>query len=89
MMLLDLDVIAPYAEGCAILGTGGGGDIYVPALIARAALAERGAVPVIAAADLPDDALVLPVGGWGAPTVCIEKFDSGDEGRLLCDAAEA
>ena len=88
-VLLDLDVISLYAEGCAILGTGGGGDIYVPTLIAREALVECGAVQVIAVADLADDALVLPVGGWGAPTVCIEKFDSGDEGRLLCEAAEA
>jgi len=88
-VLLDTAVIDRYAQGCAILGTGGGGDIYVPTLIAREALSERGAVPVIAVADLPADALVLPVGGWGAPTVCIEKFDSGDEGRLLCEAAEA
>ena len=88
-MLLDTAVIDRYAQGCAILGTGGGGDIYVPTLIAREALSECGAVPVIAVADLPADALVLPVGGWGAPTVCIEKFDSGAEGRLLCEAAEA
>ncbi len=88
-MLLDPTVIDRYAEGCAILGTGGGGDVRVPLLIAREALSACGPVRVIAPAELADDALVLPVGGWGAPTVCIEKFDSGDEGRLLCEAAEA
>lgn len=87
-MLIDADAVAAYAEGCAVLGTGGGGDVHVPALIAREAIAERGPVAVVSPDDLPDDALVLPVGGWGAPTVCIEKFDSGDEGRLLCEAAE-
>lgn len=88
-MELAVDVIERYAEGCAVLGTGGGGDIRVPAMIARQAIADCGPVRVITAADLADDALVLPVGGWGAPTVCIEKFDSGDEGQALCAAAEA
>ncbi len=87
-MLLDADAVDRYAEGCAILGTGGGGDIRVPTLIARQALLECGPVRVLDADEVPDGALVLPVGGWGAPTVCIEKFDSGDEGRLLCEAAE-
>ena len=87
-MLIDVDAVAVHAEGCAILGTGGGGDVRVPAMIARAAIAACGPVRVVAADELADDALVLPVGGWGAPTVCIEKFDSGDEGRLLCEAAE-
>ena len=85
---LDLGNIARYAHGCAVLGTGGGGDIRIPLMIAQAAIAECGPVTVIRAEDLAGDALVLPVGGWGAPTVCIEKFDSGDEGRLLCEAAE-
>lgn len=88
-VLLDADDIAGYAAGCAILGTGGGGDVHVPAMIARAALAACGPVRIVSPDDLADDALVLPVGGWGAPTVCIEKFDSGDEGRLLCEAAAA
>jgi uncharacterized protein len=85
---LDLDSIARYASGCAILGTGGGGDVRVPLMIAQSAIAECGPVAVVRPEDLPDEALVLPVGAWGAPTVSIEKFDSGDEGRLLCEAAE-
>ena len=71
-----------------MLGSGGGGDIAVPRLVAGAAIADCGPVRVVAVDELADDALVLPVGGWGAPTVSIEKFDSGDEGRLLCEAAE-
>ena len=39
---IEYGLMAAYAEGCAILGTGGGGDIRVPLLIARAALAATG-----------------------------------------------
>ena len=87
-MRIDAESVASYAEGCAILGTGGGGDIRVPLLIARAALA-AGPVAVVSPDDLPDDALVLPVGGWGAPTVCSEKFDAGTEAASLVAQAEA
>ena len=36
--------------------------------------------------DLPDDALVMPIAGWGAPTVGIEKLGSGREGAALAAA---
>ena len=52
-MRIDADSVAAYAEGCAILGTGGGGDIRVPLLIARAALA-AGPVEVVSPDDLPE-----------------------------------
>jgi uncharacterized protein len=77
-----------FARGCAVLGTGGGGDIRIPLLAAVAATESFGPVEVVSLDDLPDDTLVLPVAGWGAPTVGIEKFESGDEGRALRDAAE-
>jgi DUF917 family protein len=77
-----------YARGCAILGTGGGGDTHGAVLAALAAVAEHGDVEVVPLDDLPDDALVLPVAGWGAPTVGIEKLESGDEGAALREAAE-
>ena len=87
-MRLGAEDIATYARGCAILGTGGGGDVAGPALAAAVALERHGPVDVRSPDDLPDDALVLPVAGWGAPTVGIEKFESGEEGPALRDAAE-
>ncbi len=88
-MRLDRTNILEYARGCAILGTGGGGDIQAAVLAAETALGPSKGVEVVPLDALPDDAMVLPVAGWGAPTVAIEKFESGDEGRTLVQAAEA
>ena len=88
-MHLDETDLEPYARGCAILGTGGGGDTNAPLLAALAAVREHGPVEVVSLDDVADDALVLPVSGWGAPTVGIEKPGSGQEGRRLVEAAVA
>jgi DUF917 family protein len=87
-MLLRVEDIEPFAQGCAVLGTGGGGDTTIDALAAAASIERHGPVEVVSLDDLADDALVLPVAGWGAPTVGIEKFGSGQEGRALREAAE-
>ena len=87
-MRLDPGNLDAFARGCAVLGTGGGGDTRTSLLAALAATAAHGPVEVVSLDDLDDDALVLPVAGWGAPTVGIEKFESGEEGRALRDAAE-
>jgi DUF917 family protein len=87
-MRLGLDTLDDHARGCAILGTGGGGDVSVPVLAARVALEEHGPVDVIPVDGLDADALILPVSGWGAPTVGIEKLPSGDEGTTLVRMAE-
>jgi DUF917 family protein len=87
-MQIDRENLDEHARGCAILGTGGGGDIYASVLATQVALEQAGPVAVHALDDLPDEALILPVAGWGAPTVGIEKLGSGDEGRSLVDMAE-
>jgi len=87
-MHLDLAALDDHARGCAILGTGGGGDTYASVLAARAALEGSGPVEVVALESLADDALILPMAGWGAPTVGIEKLASGDEGATLVRMAE-
>lgn len=87
-MRLDLGNLDDHARGCAILGTGGGGDTYASVLAARAALEAHGAVDVLDLEAMADDALILPVSGWGAPTVGIEKLASGDEGAALVRMAE-
>ena len=62
------------AIGAGILGTGGGGNPYIGQLRARQALKERGPVTVLDPQELPEDSLVVCVGGIGAPTVGIEKM---------------
>ncbi|PRA82138.1 DUF917 domain-containing protein [Microbacterium sp. MYb66] len=63
------------ARGAAVLGTGGGGDPYIGALLARQALAS-GDVTVVGLDEVPDDALILFVAMMGAPTVMVEKLPS-------------
>ncbi|PYE82571.1 DUF917 domain-containing protein [Pseudoroseicyclus aestuarii] len=72
----DLDAVA---LGGAFLGTGGGGDPYIGKLMAKAALLEHGPVTLIDAAELPEDALCVPVFMMGAPTVMVEKLPAGTE----------
>lgn len=72
----DLEDIA---MGGAILGTGGGGDPYVGKLMAQEAIKKHGPVKLVDVAELPDDALVVPVCMMGAPTVMTEKLPQGDE----------
>jgi len=87
-MQLAAEDIEDYAQGCAVLGSGGGGDVDVAVLQAVAALDAHGPVEVVAIEDLADDALLMPVAGWGAPTVGIEKLGSGREGHTLAEAVE-
>ncbi len=63
------------ARGAAVLGTGGGGDPYIGALLARQALVS-GDVTVVGLDEVPDDALVLFVAMMGAPTVMVERLPS-------------
>jgi DUF917 family protein len=72
----DLDDVA---RGAAVLGTGGGGDPYIGRLLAGAAVREHGPVPLVALAEVPDGAVVLPVAMMGAPTVMVEKLPSADQ----------
>ncbi len=68
------------AIGAGVLGTGGGGSTYLNRLRLENELRRQGgAVPIIQADDVPDDALVCAVGGMGAPTVSNEKLQAGHE----------
>ena len=72
----DLDAIE---IGAAILGTGGGGNPYIGKLRCREELKKGRRIPVIPLAELPDDALVVSLGGIGAPGVGVEKIEEGEE----------
>jgi len=86
-MLLDADAIEPLARGCAVLGTGGGGDTAAVELMVRRAIEVHGPVPVVGRDDLVDG-LVMPCGGIGSPLVSFEKLEGGDEGLRLRDEVE-
>jgi len=78
-MQLDPSNLRPMAIGCSVLGAGGGGDTAIGLLAALQAVGDFGPVEVVDLDDLPDDAMVMPCGGIGAPLIWIEKIDAGDE----------
>ncbi len=88
--ILDRDCVADLAVGSALLGTGGGGDPHIGALMALDAIDQHGPVTVVAPGSLEDDALVAIVSMSGAPTVMTEKIPNGGEiERMLARVAEA
>ncbi|WP_328293482.1 DUF917 domain-containing protein [Kineococcus sp. NBC_00420] len=81
---LRIEDLADVARGAAVLGTGGGGDPHIGELLARSAVRRHGPVELTALAELPDDAVVLPVAMMGAPTVMVEKLPSTEQvGRAV------
>ena len=77
--MITSELIPDLARGAAVLGTGGGGDPYIGALLATQALREHGDVTVVTLDEVPADAVVLTVAMMGAPTVMVEKLPSLDE----------
>jgi DUF917 family protein len=76
---ITADLIPGLARGAAVLGTGGGGDPYIGALLAAQALRQHGDVTVVSLHEVPDDAVVMTVAMMGAPTVMVEKLPSLEE----------
>jgi uncharacterized protein len=87
-LLLDAGILPAMARGCAVLGTGGGGDSTIGLLQTRQAIEDFGPVPLAGLDELPPDALVMPCGMIGAPVVNIEKFGNGAEGARLRENME-
>jgi len=71
---LTIDDIESLAVGAWVLGTGGGGNPYLPLLNMRALYKEGHRVQLMQATDLADDDLVAGAGGMGAPLVGIERM---------------
>ena len=72
---LEIDDVARIALGATLLGTGGGGDPYISLLAARQLHADGARqAKLIELAELDDDAHVLCVAGFGAPTVEKERL---------------
>ncbi len=78
-MRIDRDALADLALGAAFLGSGGGGDPYYGWLLGRAELDRCGSIELLSLDDIADDALIVPCGWIGAPTVSVEKLPSGRE----------
>ncbi|MFG1706451.1 DUF917 domain-containing protein [Nonomuraea sp. M3C6] len=87
-MSIRVSDIPALARGCAVLGTGGGGDVRTGSLAAIRAIREYGEVPLVELADLADDALVVPLSGIGAPTVSHEMIHSEDEPKRIAEEVE-
>ncbi|TDC51941.1 DUF917 domain-containing protein [Actinomadura sp. KC345] len=85
---VTIDDVPALARGCAVLGTGGGGDVETGALATVRAIDECGEVPLIPLSEVPHDSLILPLAGIGAPTVSYEMLMSGDEPLLIRDEVE-
>src|ERR671934_1527379 len=83
---LTHDDIERIAIGAGILGTGGGGNPYRGMTRARLQLDQGRPLRIVGLDELPDDALVVPIGGMGAPTIGLEKIGRGDEGKLAVQA---
>ncbi len=78
-LTLRADDLEDFCRGAAFLGTGGGGSPYLGRLLAQRIMAEGKTVEIISVDDVPDDALVIPTAGMGAPTIGVEKLQRGDE----------
>lgn len=88
MSSIELNDLDDLALGSVFLATGGGGDPHIPLVIAKQALQDFGPVTTIAPDKLNDDALVVAIGGVGAPTVSLELLPSIDEAANTLDAFE-
>ncbi len=66
---LTKDDIERIAIGAGILGTGGGGNPYRGMVRSKLEIDAGRTLQLVKLDELPDDALVVPLGGMGAPTV--------------------
>ncbi|MGC0362119.1 DUF917 family protein [Rhodococcus sp. 27YEA15] len=88
MRHLTLDDVDRLSAGVSFLASGGGGDPLLPVQMLRHSLLQRGPVTLIDAADLDDDAVVLPVVMGGTPSAVVEAFPGRSEILLLREVIE-
>lgn len=85
---LSPEQLEALAIGAGILGTGGGGNPYYGKLHVRRLLREGYRVSIVDPEEVPDGALIVSVGGMGAPTIGIERIHRGDEPLVALQALE-
>lgn len=76
---VTIDDLEALSMGSVFLATGGGGDPYLPMLLAKQALLEYGPVSLVAPDELNSEDYVVALGAVGAPTVSLELLPSIDE----------
>ncbi len=86
--VLDERDIEALEIGSGILGTGGGGNPYIGKLRAREMLRAGAEMRIIPPEALADDAMVVPLGGIGAPLISFERIKEGREGLRCLRALE-
>lgn len=86
--VLDVEDVPALALGCAVYGTGGGGNVDVGSWAARHALATYGPVELVSLKQLAPEDVILPLHAIGAPTVSQEMIPSGREPKLIRDEIE-
>lgn len=87
-MKLKIDELEDLARGAAFLGTGGGGNPYLGRLMLERVMKEGFEVEIIGVDEVPDDALIIPTAGMGAPTVTVEKLLVPEEYLLALQRLE-
>lgn len=85
---VGVEDVGHLVTGAAVLGSGGGGDGYVPRQMLLAAIERYGPVRLADAGDLDPDAPVLPVIGAGAPATLVEMFPGDVESGRLRELVE-
>ncbi|KAH9852546.1 DUF917-domain-containing protein [Lenzites betulinus] len=71
--------LAWIAEGCGVLGTGGGGSPYPPFLMAREALRSGKEIIVVDPDYVSDKAMFCRCSFMGSPSVSSERLQGGNE----------
>lgn len=78
------------ADGCAVMGCGGGGATYAAFLMARAAVRAGRRIRVVgidyllSGESARPDAWIAPCGFMGSPSVSSERIPSGEEIPTAC-----
>lgn len=88
MYYLNENDILPLARGCAILGSGGGGNPHYDQMTARSMIRQFGPVPILNREELQDDQIVAPIAFMGAPLICLEHLPNGKEFQTIFSLIE-
>lgn len=83
MKKLNLENLKDIALGCAILGSGGGGDVDLHHMMAQVQMEKSGPVSLIQFSELKPEDFILPIGTMGAPSAEKEKLASGKEFEVM------
>lgn len=88
MKKIGLNEIEALKIGAGILGSGGGGDPTLGALMTQCQIEKYGPVNMITIDELKEDDIVVPVGFAGSPSVASEQLDGGQEFEFIFQEIE-